>query len=197
MPSEAPECNISWEVDHDFTVKPPNSIETQTYDWFSVEVRSPAMWYGPGMLTQVRRVCETLTNTFRTNVNEICGLHLHVGQGNNGFSVATLQQLMGLLWAFDTQIYSIHPLRRRSQSVAAKWCLGLRADSMLAERSRPKRQDLTGIHGFERESASQGQDTPDNMQAICTILETKNLFDLVRLFLSSAGQREYYGVSAN
>ncbi|KFY85565.1 hypothetical protein V500_08299 [Pseudogymnoascus sp. VKM F-4518 (FW-2643)] len=103
------------------------------YRWHSVEVISPALYFRPESLTQIRVACATITTQFRVVATRTTGLHVHVGDGENGFSVGTLRNLIALLWGFEPQLQTLHPSHRRTET----WCMPLRIDTKYAW-SHPK-----------------------------------------------------------
>ncbi|KFZ08000.1 hypothetical protein V502_09620 [Pseudogymnoascus sp. VKM F-4520 (FW-2644)] len=121
----------TWFVTDDLTVYPPHRnapCDNPIYRWHSVEVISPALYFRPESLTQIRVACATITTQFRVVATRTTGLHVHVGDGENGFSVGTLRNLIALLWGFEPQLQTLHPSHRRTET----WCMPLRIDTRYA-----------------------------------------------------------------
>jgi hypothetical protein len=105
---EAPE-HSQWNVGSDGSL----SCRREGYSWEAIEVRSPAYFFCPEALDAIRIACEVLTSNLRVEINDSCGLHVHVGNGGRRYSLATIQNLMALLWTFEPQLSSVHPDSRQ------------------------------------------------------------------------------------
>jgi hypothetical protein len=104
-----PDVRLShWIVDIDTTVKVPN----EKFQWYGVEVQSPPLYTTKESTEQVKKVAEILKNSYRTNTNRPYSLHVHVGDGYNGFPVQQLRKLTALLWVFEPQLSQCHPSHR-------------------------------------------------------------------------------------
>ncbi|KAL5354499.1 hypothetical protein ACLOAV_000588 [Pseudogymnoascus australis] len=121
----------TWFVTDDLTVYPPHKnapCDNPVYRWHSAEVISPALYFCPESLTQIRVACATITTQFRVAATRTTGLHVHVGDGGKGFSASTLRNLIALLWGFEPQLQTLHPSHRRTET----WCMPLRVDTNYA-----------------------------------------------------------------
>ncbi|KFY75801.1 hypothetical protein V499_04237 [Pseudogymnoascus sp. VKM F-103] len=129
-----PICDyMSWFVTDDLTIDPPHRnapCNSPVYRWHSAEVISPALYFPPESLTQIRVACATISTEFRVAATRTTGLHVHVGDGADGFSHSTVRNLITLLWGFEPQLQTLFPPHRHSQT----WCMPLRVDSMYAWR---------------------------------------------------------------
>ncbi|OBT75815.1 hypothetical protein VF21_05566 [Pseudogymnoascus sp. 05NY08] len=124
---------MTWFVTDDLTIDPPHRnapCYSPFYRWHSAEVISPALYFHPESLTQIRVACATISTEFRVAATRTTGLHVHVGDGANGFSHSTVRNLIALLWGFEPQLLTLFPPHRHSQT----WCMPLRVDSMYAWR---------------------------------------------------------------
>lgn len=122
---------MTWFVTDDLTIDPPHRnapCNSPVYRWNSAEVISPALYFRPESLTQIRVACATISTEFRAVATRTTGLHVHVGDGANGFSHSTVRNLIALLWGFEPQLLTLFPPHRHSQT----WCMPLRVDSMYA-----------------------------------------------------------------
>jgi hypothetical protein len=116
-----------WRVTTDDSIEPP---EGTGYNFAPIEVISPALEFTPDSLQAVLDVCDLLTTTYYTNVNETTGMHVHVSAGpTETFQVKTLQNLFAFLWAFEPLLDSLHPECRHNNM----HCKSLRNDSTLAD----------------------------------------------------------------
>ncbi|KFY41980.1 hypothetical protein V494_02672 [Pseudogymnoascus sp. VKM F-4513 (FW-928)] len=121
----------TWFVTDDLTIYPPYKIapcNNPIYRWHSAEVISPALYFRPESLTQIRVACATLTTQFRLVATKTTGLHVHVGDGADGFGHNTVRSLIAILWGFEPQLQTLHPPHRQTQT----WCMPLRVDSNYA-----------------------------------------------------------------
>lgn len=102
--------NEPWQEGHwVVTTDSPISSPYDLHDWWPCEVISPPYIFCRESLDAVLLACYVLTSNYRLNVNESCGLHVHVGNGNENFSLDTLRNLFAFLWAFEPVIDSLHP----------------------------------------------------------------------------------------
>ena len=118
----------TWFVTDDLTIYPPHKnapCNSPVYRWHSAEAISPALYFAPEALTQIRVACAIISTRFRTAATSTTGLHVHVGDGTNGFNHSTVRNLIALLWGFEPQLQTLYPHHRRTQT----WCMPLRADT--------------------------------------------------------------------
>lgn len=123
-----------WVVSFDPSVKPVSlggdrQAECEAgIEWQGVEVVSKILTAGEESFKEVCNVSNLLNRTFRTEVNRSCGLHVHVGNGKEGFNLATLKNLVAALWVFDREIIRLHPRFRtasRSSTACRSFCAGV------------------------------------------------------------------------
>lgn len=99
----------AWVLTTDKTIEAPD----EDYIYVQVEVISPPYYFSINAIAQVRVVCEIITNNFKVNSNDSCGLHVHVGNEKQGFHVKTLRSLLATHWTFEPVLDKLHPKRRR------------------------------------------------------------------------------------
>lgn len=105
----------SWVVKDDASILGPKN---ENYDWLQIEIVSPAFYWGDeNALRNIKVLLSVLKRTYRINVNESCGLHVHVGNGMEGFAFETIRNLMATLWTFEKQIETFHPQHRRMNTL--------------------------------------------------------------------------------
>lgn len=97
-----------WTVDTDITVTP---VDTSGY-WYAIELKSPAFLCSRLNLEPVKTIVELLVSNFSLYINESCGLHVHVGNEDRGFTLCTLKSFCSLITAFEHQLNSLHPPQR-------------------------------------------------------------------------------------
>jgi hypothetical protein len=131
-----------WVVQTDSTIEFPP--EDEEHDWWKIEVKSPPFIFCKESLDAILLACRVLTSSFRTNVNKSCGLHVHVGNGNDGFEFDTLRNLMAFLWCFEPVIERLHPPYRLNN----KWCKSIRTSSNIGK--RVKRFNATNVDILKR-----------------------------------------------
>lgn len=106
------DCN-SWAICMDRSICAPKALaDRYGYLWIPAEIVSPAFEYSEAALTEVKIVVETLASKFRISCNRSCGIHIHVGNGPDGFVHETIRNLFATLWTFEPQIMTIHPAHR-------------------------------------------------------------------------------------
>jgi hypothetical protein len=70
---------------------------------------SPPLYFSREAIQEVLFVVALLTNKYRLCVTERTDLHVHVGNGEKGFTAETIQNLAATYWTFEAQIEQIHP----------------------------------------------------------------------------------------
>ncbi|KAH7330150.1 putative amidoligase enzyme-domain-containing protein [Rhexocercosporidium sp. MPI-PUGE-AT-0058] len=131
----------SWIIKDDASIKPP----PLNYKFRDVELVSPPFYFSEKALNEVRVVCETLPSEYRLFTNTSCSIHVHVGNGTNGFTVSHLRKLMAILWAFEPQFDSLHPHHRVGPT---RYSGSLREHSKLA--IKLKARGMTARDGLQR-----------------------------------------------
>jgi len=101
-----------------------------------MEVNSPAYYFLPEALDQVRVACAVITSNYRAVPVRSAGLHMHVGNGVEGFSFETVRNLVSLLWVFERQFSTLHPPHRHD----GQWCSPLSKMSVYGHHPRNFRQ---------------------------------------------------------
>ncbi|CZR56481.1 uncharacterized protein PAC_06369 [Phialocephala subalpina] len=91
-----------WIITQDPSIIPPKH---PVYEFFPIEVNSPAFLFSEAAVYQVQEVVAHLNNTYRININETCGLHLHIGSKHAGFSFPHLRKICAVFWTFEPCFY--------------------------------------------------------------------------------------------
>jgi hypothetical protein len=99
-----------WIIDQDASIREPDGF--REYDWYGIEINSPAFYFSEDAVDAVKKVCKLLRNTYRINVNESTGMHVHVGHGCKIIDTPHLRALMALLFVFEPQLDMLHPSHR-------------------------------------------------------------------------------------
>lgn len=112
-----------------WTVKQDDSVDAgvEPYDFTPIEITSPAMWCGLKAFRDLRLASETLRQNYRIVLNGTMGLHCHVGQGAEGFSLQVCQNLFAFLWTFEPILSTLHT-EARAKSM---WAASLRESTNL------------------------------------------------------------------
>lgn len=97
-----------WTVDSDDTV----TSDEHSPNWYPIELKTPVLECSPTTLKQVETVMKLLVCRFDLHVNNSCGLHVHVGNQDRGFTLRTLKNFCSLITAFERQLDSLHPPER-------------------------------------------------------------------------------------
>lgn len=109
-----------WTIGYDTTIVP--RIELLPADWAGseytgVEIKTH-IFYNEGSMaySQLLDVIKILNNNFSVFTNDTCELHVHTGNGTNGFPLATVKNLAFLVTIFERQFNSLHPIARVKNS---------------------------------------------------------------------------------
>jgi hypothetical protein len=86
--SEGADHSNLWEINTDATL---NEVENISYARSPVEIKSPILYYNKEGIELVRYVLNLLVSEFRIFTNASCNLHVHVGRGNQGFTINDLR----------------------------------------------------------------------------------------------------------
>ena len=98
-----------WTVEHDGTVA---WEEDGVQDWCAIELKTPAFFFNPWALDQVKKALYVVNRHFTAVVNDSCGLHVHVGNCHKGYPLRTLKNFAMLVTSFERQFSSLHPFDR-------------------------------------------------------------------------------------
>ncbi|CZT50318.1 uncharacterized protein RSE6_11279 [Rhynchosporium secalis] len=120
-----------WRVAEDTGIDTP---EDTPYSYFQIKFRSPAFFFTPEALQEVKLALQTLTERFCLSTGQNSGLYVHVGDGDKSFDFETTRRLAAFIWAFEPQLHSIHPQYRQSSYHARE----LRGTSVYATGYRNK-----------------------------------------------------------
>jgi hypothetical protein len=132
-----------WEVAGDPSINTPYHAQ---YQYFGIEVKTPALTYGRSALVQVRGVCNLLKSQFRVSVNQSCGLHVHVGNlHGNGLTLQDVRRTAAFLHAFEPQLDTVHPTHRFNNPHCASFRHGTKyaCSFMKKEKSPPSIAEAT------------------------------------------------------
>lgn len=97
-----------WTVDTDCTVTPVDTSE----NCYAIEVKTLVLVWLPAALEQVETAVKLLVSKFNLYINESCGLHVHVGNEDRGFTMCTLRNFCSLITVFEHQMEALHPADR-------------------------------------------------------------------------------------
>jgi len=109
-----PNNYTSWWVTYDPSIDAPAYFDHIKFGSHPIELISPVLKFEEAGIKEVLKVCEVITNSYCVNFNETCGLHVHVGLGNekSRFQLEHVKRLYAFLWAFEPQFDSLHPPHR-------------------------------------------------------------------------------------
>lgn len=154
-----------WIVKSDLTVVRPRG-GAEAYSWFPIEINSPALLFSDAAVNHVQQVVDYLTGAYRVNVNHSCGLHLHVGCQNAGFTLPHLKKICAIFWTFEPCFYYLID--------EARW-----KNNQCQLITRESRLDQC-LNGFERQAMLR--------EGLKIILATRSVGELVHL-LTQVGYR--------
>ena len=104
-----------WTVERDGSIKPEDSEDDDPNPrmaYFGVELKSRVLPVNAISFDEIGQVMDIVKLNFQTVKNWTTGLHVHVGNGNRGFSLRCLKNLAELVTLFEHQINSLHPYDR-------------------------------------------------------------------------------------
>lgn len=93
-----------WTVETDDSICPDDCHS----NWYGIELKTPAFVWSRTALKKISRAVNLLVWRFDLQVNDSCGLHVHVGNEDRGFSMRTLKNFCSLITAFEPQLDSLH-----------------------------------------------------------------------------------------
>ncbi|KAA8564767.1 hypothetical protein EYC84_010539 [Monilinia fructicola] len=111
LDTEPEPIDILWIVKHDDTIQFPTA-QVDTYNWYKVEICTPALTFSPWSLRHVWQFLRIITRRYRLNCNQSCGLHIHVSTAKKEFTLDILKNLMSLIFTFKRQLEQCHPSYR-------------------------------------------------------------------------------------
>ncbi|KAH9218447.1 putative amidoligase, partial [Leptodontidium sp. 2 PMI_412] len=99
-----------WSVKHDDTIKGP---QLEGHLFLPIEINSPPFYFGSDEpFREIETVCKVMKENYIISCNRSCGVHVHVGNGLQGFRYEAMQNLLAIIWTFEPQIETVHPLHR-------------------------------------------------------------------------------------
>lgn len=122
-----PRYNV-WRLVNDISVNAGDDPRYSAYEWVGKEVTSEILRTDdPGYAKKIGDMCRAIRNC-RVHLNTSTGVHVHIGRGDDGFTLKTVKRLATMMWLLDLHIISLHhPCRWRN-----KHCELLRNMSKLA-----------------------------------------------------------------
>ena len=93
-----------------------------TYQYFGLEIISRVLQPDAEGLQEVFNVLDILSTQFNLITNRSTGLHVHVGNGTEGFPLPTLKKLAQLVTGFEHIIHSLHPDYRLEEREVSRFC---------------------------------------------------------------------------
>ncbi|KAK5626158.1 hypothetical protein RRF57_001873 [Xylaria bambusicola] len=123
----------SWRLGSDRTVNKDcegNGCSKTSYNWTGCELTSPVM-NTHDYATNVDNICRVL-KTVRIHLNKSTSVHVHVGRGDEPFSLLTVHKFVTLYWLTENAIFGLHHPSRETN----RYCLPLTKYSVLAKQSQ-------------------------------------------------------------
>ncbi|KAI1504789.1 hypothetical protein F5X99DRAFT_416473 [Biscogniauxia marginata] len=106
----------AWRITHDRSLKKTGRNSHDPYKWQGRELSSVVM--SSDDLTypkQIEDVCRALRQA-RIHLNETTSVHVHVGRGDEPFSLLTIKKFATLYWLTEEKLLALHhPCRQQSQ----------------------------------------------------------------------------------
>ncbi|KAI1436204.1 hypothetical protein GGR50DRAFT_247546 [Xylaria sp. CBS 124048] len=132
----------AWRLGDDLSVTKRDvnghSVYRDQYDWTACELTSPVM-EATEFEAEIQAVC-TVLNGIRIHLNKSTSVHVHIGLGNEPFTLRMVKMFATLYWFTEEAIMSLqHPSRWRN-----KHCFLLTRYSHLALKDIDWLDDITG-----------------------------------------------------
>jgi hypothetical protein len=87
--------------------------------WLGIELVSPAFWYSKEALEAVKEVIKLISETYIVDATHpSCGLHVHVGRGEERYTFQETKNLLAFFWQFEPQLNTLHPPHRQDIRVS-------------------------------------------------------------------------------
>lgn len=99
----------AWVIDTDVTITVPDD----KYLYHKIEIKSPPYYFSPEALMTVKQVCQVLSQNYRISCKRSGALHVHGGNGFDGFLVETVRLFMATIWTYEPILEKLHPENRR------------------------------------------------------------------------------------
>ncbi|KAI1352401.1 putative amidoligase enzyme-domain-containing protein [Xylaria sp. FL0043] len=119
---------LDWQVDADPSIS--ETVPSLPYTFVGVEVSSPVQFATPEAFDVISRAISTITSKFRCIVDVSCGLHVHVGLGEERLSLEQIRRIASLSYAAEPLLFTLHdPVRKVN-----RYCRPLQDYSYLADK---------------------------------------------------------------
>ncbi|KAI1272926.1 putative amidoligase enzyme-domain-containing protein [Xylaria sp. FL0933] len=119
---------LDWQVDADPSIS--ETVPSLPYTFVGVEVSSPVQFATPEAFDVISRAISTITSKFRCIVDVSCGLHVHVGLGEERLSLEQIRRIASLSYAAEPLLFTLHDPARKVNS----YCRPLQDYSYLADK---------------------------------------------------------------
>ncbi|KAI5813183.1 putative amidoligase enzyme-domain-containing protein [Pyronema omphalodes] len=119
-----------------------------TIGFASVEIVSPVFRFGiRGWRKEVDTILAVLNDgDFRTTVNPSCGMHIHIGRGNQGFQVQDLKRFAAVALSLQRRMDGFHADCRRGN----RFCQANKGSLQAISRCRTNRELVHMFHADAR-----------------------------------------------
>lgn len=128
----------AWRLTRDASIwyNEPEPEHERGYQWLGREITSEILDSSnfTYCMERVILICTSLRK-LRVHLNDSTSVHVHVGRGDEAFSLVTLKKFTTLLWLTDEAILKLHGVRQSNE-----YCRPVRVESELALKSLAKLQ---------------------------------------------------------
>lgn len=141
------EDHTQWQITVDQSIEAPypNTTKYPDDNFLPIEIKSPILPFTVASLKAVEDIYKLLTSNYVCTTNQSTGMHIHIGDGQQGFALTTVKHLALFLWAFEPQLNSLHPTSRQN----IQYSKSLRNRSLLAEDWHANNGErITPLQGF-------------------------------------------------
>ncbi|KAI0477363.1 hypothetical protein GGR56DRAFT_673757 [Xylariaceae sp. FL0804] len=148
----APHDNVpvydAWRLEHDPSLEGTEMFHPFLH-WAGCEISSTVMSSQQEYTEKIHKVVRAIRGQFRVSLNKTTGIHVHVGRGDEPFSLLTFKKFASLYWVTERMIMDLqHPSRANNH-----YCFLLTACSELATKSAAQfvqEENILDAAGLER-----------------------------------------------
>lgn len=151
------------------------------YYYWPIKIQSPAYIYNEENKQKASEVLQGLDKVYRTACDLSADVHVHVGNGQHGFDLATLKLFMIFVWTFELQIASIHPDFYMTEKAFSKPISTHSALAIMSQSSRKGKEEEMALQTANGEDILADH---DRKFVIDTIMAAESINHLVQILSS-------------
>ena len=163
----APHDNVliydHWRLIQDASVQMPKlpsypGWRFPAYQWDGMELTSEVLSStDPDRVRKITEVCRTI-RSHRVHLNGNTSVHIHVGRGDDGFTIKTVKKLITFLWFADNKLFEFHHPSRMNNP----FCRKISEFSSLTDVNHENMIDTADLEGLRQ----MAQHVPETMETM-------------------------------